>query len=49
MNFIAGMILMISGSREKEAFWVLNALLTETQRDQFDLNQSAQNGQIDPT
>lgn len=30
MNFIAGLILMVSGSREKEAFWVLTALLTET-------------------
>jgi len=28
MNFIAGFILMVSGSREKEAYWVLTALLT---------------------
>lgn len=46
MNFIAGLILMLSGSREKEAFWVLTALLTETER-HVDLNTSAQNGQMD--
>lgn len=48
MNFIAGLVLMVSGSREKEAFWVLTALLTETQDVGIDLNLGAQNGQMDP-
>ena len=29
MNFIAGFILMMSGSREKESFWLFCALLTK--------------------
>lgn len=49
MNFIAGLILMLSGSREKESFWVLAALMTEsTAESANDLNSSAQNGQMDP-
>ena len=28
MNFIVGFILMINGSREKEAFWFFSALLS---------------------
>ena len=49
MNFIAGLILMLSGSREKESFWVLAALMTQTSTEGVnDLNSSAQNGQMDP-
>ena len=29
MNFIAGFILMVSGSRENESFWLFCALLTK--------------------
>jgi hypothetical protein len=29
MNFIAGLFLIVSGAREKEAFWVFSALLSE--------------------
>ena len=29
MNFIAGFILMMSGSREKEAFWFFSSVLTK--------------------
>lgn len=37
---------MVSGSREKESFWVLLALLSETKAEN-NLNQSYQNGQMD--
>ena len=47
MNFIAGLILMLSGSREKESFWVLAALMTQSNEGVNDLNTSAQNGQMD--
>ena len=31
MNFVAGFLLMTSGSREKDAFWVMAALLTSNE------------------
>ena len=39
---------MLSGSREKESFWVLAALMTQSNEGVNDLNTSAQNGQMDP-
>ena len=39
---------MLSGSREKESFWVLAALMTASTEGVNDLNISAQNGQMDP-
>ena len=29
MNFIAGLFLIVSSAREKEAFWVFSAMLAE--------------------
>ena len=32
MNFMVGFILIVSGGREKEAFWVFTALLHKSDR-----------------
>ena len=38
MNFIAGYLLMVSGSREKEVFWVFAAFLSRTEREDLHAN-----------
>jgi len=45
MNFLVGFLLMISGSHEKEVFWVFAALLSKTER--TERNDDAQHGHFD--
>ena len=48
MNFVAGFLLMTSGSREKDAFWVMAALLSpnEESTGPVSADESTQNGQM---